>query len=46
MLPAVDGETPLMPSATSLIATGAAYTTPAMIAVNRVGPNMASTGIR
>ena len=42
----VVGETPLTPSATSLIAAGAAYTMPATIAVNRVGPNRASTGIR
>ena len=42
----VVGETALTPSATSLIATGAAYTTPATMAVNRVGPNSASTGIR
>ena len=42
----VVGETPLMPSATSLIAAGAAYTTPATIAVKRDGPKRASTGIR
>ena len=40
------GETPLTPSATSLMAAGAAYTTPAKIAVKRVGPKSASIGIR
>ena len=35
-----------MPSATILIAAGAAYTIAATMAVNRVGPNSASTGIR
>ena len=38
--------TAFTPSVTSLIAAGAAYTTPATIAVNRVGPNSARTGIR
>src|SRR6478609_1992669 len=42
----VVGEPPLTPSATSLIAAGAAYTTPATIAVKRDGPKRASTGIR
>ena len=37
---------PRTPSATSLIAAGAAYMMPATIAVNRVGPKRASTGIR
>jgi hypothetical protein len=42
----VVGETPLTPSATSLMAAGAAYTTPATMAVKRDGPNSASTGMR
>ena len=42
----VVGETPRMPSATILMAAGAAKVTAAMIAVNRVGPNSASAGMR
>ena len=39
-------ETALMPSATILMAAGAAYAIAATIAVKRVAPNSASTGIR
>ena len=42
----VVGETPLTPSATSLVAIGTAYTTAATMAVNRVGRKSASAGIR
>ena len=42
----VAADTALIPSATILMAAGAAYATAATIAVNRVGPNSASTGIR
>ena len=42
----VVAETASIPSATSLIAAGAAYARAATIAVNRVGPNRARTGTR
>ena len=42
----VVGETPRMPSATSLVAIGTAYAVAAMIAVNRPGRNSASAGTR
>ena len=42
----VAAETALMPSATILIAAGAAYAIAATMAVNRVAPNSASTGMR
>src|SRR5258707_304270 len=40
------GETPRTPSATILMATGAAKTTAATIAVSRVGPNRPTNGTR
>ena len=42
----VVAETPRIPSAMILIAAGAAYATAAMIAMNLVGPNSASAGMR
>jgi len=42
----VVSDTPRMPSATILVATGAAYTTAAAIAVNRLAANKARNGTR
>ena len=42
----VVGETPRIPSATSLVAIGTAYAVAATIAVNRLAPNSASAGTR
>ena len=42
----VVGETPRIPSATSLVAIGTAYATAATMAVKRLAPNRASAGIR